>query len=66
VLWGVDFMGSVDFELFLALPCHFAWFTAFLAFCWLLRFSFFYMTFLSFSLFFGSSSCASWDLGFEL
>jgi hypothetical protein len=28
-------------------------FTAFLAFCWLLRFSFFYMTFLSFLGFFG-------------
>jgi hypothetical protein len=25
VLRGVDFRGSVDFELFLALSCHFAW-----------------------------------------
>jgi hypothetical protein len=63
VLGGVDFRGSVDFELFFAIL--FA-FTAFSAVCWLLRVSFFWMIFLCFSWLFGSSSCASWGLGFEL
>jgi hypothetical protein len=40
VLGGVDFRGSVDFELFLALLNHLIAFAAFLAFGCLLRLSF--------------------------
>jgi hypothetical protein len=39
VLGGVDFRGSVDFELFLALLCHFAWLCRFS--CLLLAFAVF-------------------------
>jgi hypothetical protein len=39
VLGGVDFRGSVDFELFLALSCHFAWLYRFS--CHLLAFTVF-------------------------
>jgi hypothetical protein len=72
VLGGVDFRGSVDFELFysselfLSLLCHFAW---------LYRFSRLLLALVVFLLLnhhlelfslFGSSSCASWGLRFEL
>jgi hypothetical protein len=44
VLGGV-YLGGVlsflDFEFFLEILCHFAWFVAFLAFCWLCCFCFF-------------------------
>jgi hypothetical protein len=54
VLGGVCFSGSFcDFEIFLALLCLFSWFAAFHANCWLYGFSFFYITFMSFSLDFG-------------
>jgi hypothetical protein len=42
VLGGVCFSGSFcDFEIFLALLCHFAWFAAFCVICWLYGFFFF-------------------------
>jgi predicted membrane metal-binding protein len=72
VLGGVDFRGvlilsfCVEFELFLALLCHFAWLCRFS--CLVLAFAVFLleMTFLSFSWLFGSSNYASCGLGFEL
>jgi hypothetical protein len=42
-----------DFELFLALLSYFAWLATFCDICWIYGFSFFYMTFLSFSSAFG-------------
>jgi hypothetical protein len=40
----------LSFELLLAALSHFAWFATFHDICWFCGFSFFYMTFLSFSL----------------
>jgi hypothetical protein len=64
VLGGVLILSfCVEFELFLALSCHFAW---------LYRFSCRLLAFMVFLLLddllelFGSSSCASWGLGFKL
>jgi hypothetical protein len=69
VLGGVDFRGSFeffDFELFLALLCHFAWLYRFS--CRLLAFTVFLLLDDPLELFlaFWSSNCASWGFGFEL
>ncbi len=55
-----------DFEFFLALLFHFAWFCCF--YCILLVFAVFLLLDDLLELFIGfwSSSCASWGLGFEL
>jgi hypothetical protein len=66
VLGAVNFRGSVNFELFLALLCHFAWFCLF---SWhLLACAVFLLLEDLLELFwlFGSSICASWGLGFKL
>jgi hypothetical protein len=67
MLEGVDFRGSVNFELFLALLCHFAWLCRFS--CRLLAFMVFVLLDDLLELFFclfGSSSCALWYLGCKL
>jgi hypothetical protein len=57
---------SCSSELFLALPCHFAWLCRF--YFLVLAFAVFLLLddLLELFLVFGSSSCASWGLGFEL
>jgi hypothetical protein len=55
-----------DFNLFLALLCHFAWLTAYLAICWLLRFLLLLDDLLELFFIFRSSSYASWGLRFKL
>jgi hypothetical protein len=57
---------SCSSEFFLALSCHFAWLYRFS--CLLLTFTVFLLLDDLLELFwlFGSSSCASWSLGFEL
>jgi hypothetical protein len=61
---GLSFSWSS--ELFLALLCHFAWLCRLS--CCLLAFTVFLLLddLLELFLFFGSSSCASWGLGFKL